>query len=284
MQLKIVTGLSGAGKSAVMNALEDLGMFCIDNLPASTIPVFAKLLLDSEKYSKVAVSTDIRTDLNLAQLRQARQELDRLSVSNELIFVDCDENELLLRYKQTRRIHPLVNSENCTLSSAIEKENAVLAPIRNEADFVLCTTGLSVAECKTRVSGMFSARENEQMNILCMSFGFKHGIPVDADFVFDARFLPNPFYVPELKAQTGLDKGVRDFVMNSENSAEFERRLFDLVDFVVPECIKEGKSQLVIAIGCTGGHHRSVTFTEALALRLKSENYNVSISHRDIKK
>ncbi len=284
MQLKIVTGLSGAGKSAVMNALEDLGMFCIDNLPASTIPVFAKLLLDTEKYSRVAVSTDIRTDLNLSQLRQARQELDGLGVSNELIFVDCDENELLLRYKQTRRIHPLVNSENCTLSSAIEKENAVLAPIRNEADFVLSTTGLSVAECKTRVSGMFSARENEQMNILCMSFGFKHGIPVDADFVFDARFLPNPFYIPELKQLTGLDKGVRDFVMNSEKSAEFERRLFELVDFVVPECIREGKSQLVIAVGCTGGHHRSVTFTESLALRLKNKNYNVSISHRDIKK
>ncbi len=284
MQFTIVTGLSGAGKSAVMNALEDIGTFCIDNLPASTIPVFAKLILDSGEYSRVAVSTDIRAGLNLDDLKAARQELSRLNIPNELIFVDCDESELLLRYKLTRRVHPLTNTESCTLSQAIEKERILFEPVRTEADYVLSTTGLSIAECKNRVAAMFSASENKQLNIFCMSFGFKHGIPADADYVFDVRFLPNPFYVPELKMLTGLDKSVRDYVMKSRKATELEKHIFSLVDFILPECISEGRSQLVIAIGCTGGHHRSVTFAENLAARLKNQNYNVSLIHRDILK
>lgn len=284
MKLIIVTGLSGAGKSCVMNALEDIGMFCMDNLPAKLIPVFAKLLKEAGEYEKVAVVTDIRAGVTSQELLQAKELLNELEIESKILYCDCSADELLHRYKQTRRVHPLTSDKGLSVSQAIAKEDELLSPVKNFADYTVNTSGLSLAGCKARVNGLFALSEKEQMSIVCMSFGFKHGIPVDADFVFDARFLPNPFYEPELKELTGTDKKVRDFVMNSDVSKEFENHLISLVDFVIPECINEGKSQLVIAVGCTGGHHRSVTFAESLYSHLKSKNHNVSISHRDILK
>lgn len=284
MKLIIVTGLSGAGKSCVMNALEDIGMFCMDNLPAKLIPVFAKLLKEAGEYERVAVVTDIRAGVNCQELLEAKELLADIEIECKILYCDCSSEELLYRYKQTRRSHPLMNDKDLSVSQAIMKENELLSPIKNFADYTVNTSGLSLAACKARVNGLFALSEKEQMSIVCMSFGFKHGIPADADFVFDARFLPNPFYVPELKELTGTDKKVRDFVMNSEVSREFEKHLLSLVDFVIPHCINEGKSQLVVAVGCTGGHHRSVTFAESLYAHLKNCNHNVSISHRDILK
>ncbi len=284
MELIIVTGLSGAGKSCVMNALEDIGYFCMDNLPSKLIPVFAKLLKETQEREKVAVVTDIRAGLTGGDLKEATQLLDELCIPFRVLFLDCNEDKLLSRYKQTRRIHPLIGDKADTLSGAILKEKSMLYSVKEMADFVIDTSEFSISDCKTKIISMFSSDAQKQMHIHCMSFGFKHGIPKDADYIFDVRFLPNPFYVPELKELTGLNKEVRDFVTNNPSAAEFEKNLHSLVSFIVPECIKEGRSQLVIAIGCTGGHHRSVTFAERLCNMLKDKNYNVIITHRDIKK
>ncbi len=283
MELIIVTGLSGAGKSCVMNALEDIGYFCIDNLPSKLIPVFAELLKESGEHERIAVVTDVRADLTAEELRIASLRLNEMSVSSKILFLDCSEDVLLSRYKQTRRIHPLMKGIDDTLSSAIVSEKTALSSIKGMAHFVLDTSDLSVSECKNRIISLFCENLNKQMNIHCMSFGFKHGIPKDADYIFDVRFLPNPFYVSELKELTGVDEQVRNFVMSNSSAAEYENLIHSLVSFAVPECIKEGRSQLVIAVGCTGGHHRSVTFAERLYEMLKEKNYNVYITHRDIK-
>ncbi len=284
MELIIITGLSGAGKSCVMNTLEDSGYFCMDNLPSELIPVFANLLKDSAEHSKVAVVTDIRAGLTDAQLKNATSVLEELSVPYRVLFLDCAEDVLLTRYKQTRRIHPLMNGGIDTLSDAILAEKQMLSPIKEMADYVLDTSDLSFFDCKARIISMFCENAQKQMQIHCMSFGFKHGIPRDADYVFDVRFLPNPFYIPELKELTGLDEQVRNYVMDNSSANEFEKHLHSLILFTVSECIKEGRSQLVIAIGCTGGHHRSVTFAERLCKMLKEKNYNAGVVHRDIKK
>ncbi len=284
MELLIVTGLSGAGKSCVVKALEDVGYFCADNLPSKLIPVFARLLKETGEYEKAAVVTDIRAGLTAQELKEASALLNELSVSLRILFIDCSEDILLLRYRQSRRIHPLISSDCDTVISAIKTEKALLSDVREMADLVIDTTELSFFDCKTKITSMFSADARKQTLIHCMSFGFKHGVPKEADYVFDVRFLPNPFYIPELKELTGLDESVRSYVMSSPASEEFERKLHTLISFLVPQCVNESRGQLVIAIGCTGGHHRSVTFAERLSLMLKNKSYNVIVTHRDIKK
>ncbi len=284
MELLIITGLSGAGKSCVMNTLEDTGYFCIDNLPPKLIPEFAKHIKQSGEQKNVAIATDIRAGLTFDEFNTAALLLDELFIPYKILFLDCGEDVLLTRYKQTRRIHPLMKGKCDTLSESISCEKKLLSELKEFADYILDTSDFTVSDCKNRVVSMFCENSDKQMHIHCLSFGFKHGIPKDADYVFDVRFLPNPFYIPELKERTGLDEEVRNYVMDSSYAVEFESKLHSLVSFVVPQCINEGRGQLVIAVGCTGGHHRSVTFIERLCKMLKEKDYSVSVTHRDINK
>lgn len=279
-----MTGLSGAGKSCVMNALEDAGSFCMDNLPAKLIPVFAKLLKEADEHERVAVVTDIRAGLTVDELKESLNLLSELDIPCKLLFLDCNEDVLLTRYKFTRRLHPLMNGDGDTLISVISTEKSLLSPIKDIADYVIDTSHLTIAQSKARIFSTFCDSTENRMQIHFMSFGFKHGLPKDADFVFDVRFLPNPFYVSELKELTGLDKAVRDFVMKNDSSKELEEHLIKLIDLAVPLCMKDGRGQMVVAFGCTGGHHRSVTFAERFTEHFKNKNCNVSVSHRDINK
>ena len=282
MEFVIITGMSGAGKSCVVNALEDVGFFCVDNLPAQLIPVFAQLLQKSAEHDRVAVVTDVRAGQSFAELFSAFDTLRELQIPYKLMFLDADDPVLIKRYKETRRKHPL-QTDNTSVQAALTKERKLLAKARSHADYLLETSNLSATQCRIRVLSMFSTGGEKQTHIHVMSFGYKHGLPNDADFVFDVRSLPNPFYIPELKQKTGLDAEVRDFVMNSEDSERYRDRLFAFVDLIASLAKKEGRSQLVIAVGCTGGHHRSVTFAEFLYARLR-ESCSASVSHRDILK
>lgn len=284
MKLLIITGLSGAGKSCVADAFEDIGWFCVDNLPAKLIPFFAERLKTDSDYKKVAVVTDIRAGLTVEDINSSVEELNKSDIETQLLFVDCKQDVLFTRYKQTRRSHPLMKKREDSLTEAIKKEILIFKTVKNNADYVIDTTGFSVLSTKQRIISTFSENRNKSMHIHCMSFGFKHGIPEDVDFMFDVRFLPNPFYVDELKPLTGLDEKVSSFVMDNQLAAKFEKHLINLIDFIVPECINEGRGQLVIAVGCTGGHHRSVTFAERIANHLINSGYYVSVNHRDIEK
>lgn len=282
MEFVVITGMSGAGKSCVMNALEDIGFFCVDNLPAQLIPVFAELLEKSQEHARVAVVTDVRAGQSFSELFDVFDTLKELQIPYKLMFLDADDDVLIKRYKETRRRHPL-QGEMASVQQAITLERKLLADARSRADYLLETSNLSAMQCRVRVLGMFSGKQEEELHLHFMSFGFKHGIPNDADFVFDVRFLPNPFYVPELKHQTGLDEPVRDYVMNSEASAAFLEKLTAFCDLVVDLAQKEGRSQLIFAFGCTGGHHRSVTFAQLLYQHF-AERCRASVSHRDITK
>lgn len=284
MELIIITGMSGAGKSCVVNSLEDLGFFCVDNLPAKLIPVFAELLKNSGEHKRVAVVTDVRAGEQFSELFEAFDELKELQIEYKLMFIDAKDDVLMKRYKETRRKHPLIQGNYDSVSNAITRERKLLSRARSSADFLLETSNLSAIQCRVRVLSMFSETDESAIHIHCMSFGFKHGIPNDADFVFDVRFLPNPFYVPELKSLTGLDKAVSDYVMSFQESEDFGKKLFELLDFSLPLCVKEGRSQLIIAVGCTGGHHRSVTFAELIHKHFQDKGYSSSVSHRDILK
>lgn len=282
MEFVVITGMSGAGKSCVVNALEDIGFFCVDNLPAELIPVFAKLLQKSPEHKKVAVVTDVRAGQSFTELFSSLDTLRELQIPYKLMFLDADDPVLIKRYKETRRKHPL-QSDSGSVQSALTKERKLLAEARSHADYFLDTSNLSATQCRIRVLSMFSDVGEKQTHIHFMSFGYKHGIPNDADYVFDVRSLPNPFYVPELKHKTGQDEDVRSFVMNSEASVLYRDRLFSFVDLIAELAKNEGRSQLVVAVGCTGGHHRSVTFAELLYAHLK-DRISASVSHRDILK
>ncbi len=284
MEFVIVTGMSGAGKSCVVNSLEDIGFFCVDNLPAKLIPTFAQLLDKSEKYKRVAVVTDIRAGFSFEDFSQSLKLLDELGIEYKIMFIDAKDEVLIRRYKETRRKHPLLSNSNLSISQAISKERQILNSAREQANYLLETSNLSATQSRVRIFEMFSSNKTNELHIHCMSFGFKHGIPNDADFVFDVRFLPNPFYIPELKEHTGLESCVSDYVMSFEQSKEYEKKLMEFIDFVVPLCKQEGRSQLIIAVGCTGGHHRSVTFAQLLYDFLQSKDFSSSVSHRDILK
>lgn len=286
MQLIIVTGLSGAGKSTVIHAMEDIGYFCVDNLPVKLIPVFASSIKEDAKREKVAIVSDVRSEINLEEMQETLSELDEYMISYKILFLDCKDDVLLNRFRLARRSHPLESRGYTGTAEAISGERDLLEPIRQMADFVIDTSLLNLNTCKNRIFDFF--KENDELKsgikIQCVSFGFKHGIPQDADYIFDVRSLPNPYYIEELKHLFGTDERVSSFVMSFQESKDFEKHLLDFCDFAVPLCVKDGRSQMVIAIGCTGGHHRSVTFTEALYRHLCSEGYRCGISHRDINK
>ena len=278
----MVTGLSGAGKSRAIDALEDIGFYCVDNMPPKLIPKVAEICLSASSMERVAVVTDLRSGDMFFDLFE---ELDGLkAMGYRVLFLDASDEELIRRYKETRRRHPLLDISHGSVTAAVSNERKILRGIRDKSDFIIDTTHLSANELKQRMNSLFLTNMENGMMVSIMSFGFKHGLPADADVVFDVRCLPNPFYVDDLKHKTGLDAAVRDYVMESEESKVFLEKIKDMVSFSVPLYEKEGKSQLLIAVGCTGGHHRSVTFAEYLYQFLQDTGRNVRVAHRDIGK
>lgn len=281
MEFVIVTGRSGAGKSKTVEVLEDIGFVCIDNMPPALLPSFGQLFLKSEQDFRAAVCIDVRAGKEFTSLTAAREELTAMGVDHKVLFLDCDEETLLLRFKETRRRHPLMKAGQ-TINEALQRENDLLQPLRDNADYIIDTTQMKPAQLKQRVAAIFDGNVQETLQVTCMSFGFKYGIPADADLVYDVRCLPNPFYIPELKSHTGLDKDVFDYVMSYDSSQQFLKKMEDLIDFSLPMYAAEGKSSLTICFGCTGGKHRSVTFAEAMTNHLKEKGVHVNAIHRDI--
>jgi len=285
MEFLIVTGLSGAGKSRSMDALEDIGFYCADNIPPKLIPTFYELSRQAKgNLSRVAVVTDIRGGDMFSSLLETLDQMKSDGKDYKLLFLDANDYVLVNRFKETRRKHPL--ADNClgSLDQAVSLERDVLRPVKERADYVIDTSLLSPAQLKKRISGLFLGDASDALMIHCISFGFKYGVPAEADLVFDVRCLPNPYYVEELKNLTGLDEPVRSYVMKWDQTKGFVRRFLDLIDYMIPLYCGEGKSQLVIAVGCTGGHHRSVTLTELLYNHLQQQNLRTSVNHRDIQK
>ena len=283
MEFIIITGMSGAGKSTAANLLEDIGFYCIDNIPPSLICDFANLLKRANsKLSKIAIVTDTRGSKDPSDINNMISELKNYGIQFKILFLDATDDCLIHRYKETRRSHPL--GDEIPIPDAVKKEREIMMAARSNADFIVDTSFIKSAELKKRITDIFSEDVNSSMPIQCMSFGFKYGSPMEADIVFDARCLPNPFYVKELKNLTGLDSVIVDYVMNSENSKGFVKRMLDFIDFSVPLYRDEGKSNLVIAVGCTGGKHRSVALAQMIYKDLSDKGYQVSVSHRDIHK
>ncbi len=284
MEFLIVSGLSGAGKSTVMSILEDSGFFCVDNLPPVLIPKFAEVCLAGMgSYERVAMVCDIRAGEQFDGLFQAMDTLKAMEFRYKVLFVDADTAAIIQRYKETRRSHPLL-AETGSLSKAVERERAAMEPLRARADYIITTTTLPVRKLRGQVLDMFAPHRNtvSEMSISITSFGFKYGIPLEADLVFDVRFLPNPFYVAELRPLTGLDKGVADYVFATPSAQELMEHLRGLMDFLLPHFVEEGKSALVIAVGCTGGRHRSVAVTHALCEYIQGLGYGAGETHRDM--
>ena len=286
MRFVIVTGMSGAGKTTALKMMEDMGYFCMDNMP---IPLLTKLkefiLMPNEELSKIALGIDIRSGQNLTELLEFLNELDRDQIPCEILYLDSDDATLIKRYKETRRNHPLAPGGRVEQGIRLEREK--IAFLKEKADYIIDTSRMLTKELRGQLTCIFvENKEYKNLYITVLSFGFKYGIPNDADLVFDVRFLPNPYYIDELRQKSGNDAEVRNYVMNSETAVEFLDKLTDMVKFLIPHYVQEGKNQLVIAIGCTGGKHRSVTLANELFEKLKvdEQEYGIKIEHRDITK
>jgi UPF0042 nucleotide-binding protein len=276
--------MSGAGKSKAASFMEDMDFFCVDNLPAPLIPKFADLgMAGAGEYERVALVTDVRSGLRFDGLFRALDELKSMKCSYRILFMDASDEVIIQRYKETRRSHPL--AEECfSLEEAIHLERNMLAPLRERAEYIIDTSNLPISKLKGELRRLFAKGtvSDGRLEVRVISFGFKHGVPMEADLVFDVRFLPNPYYVAELRAHTGLEDGVRDYVFASPVTEELLRRLKDFVTWLLPRYDEEGKTALVIAIGCTGGHHRSVAVAHALAEEVRTQGYPTLESHRDL--
>lgn len=285
MRFVIVTGMSGAGKSTALKMLEDVGFFCIDNLPIPLIPKLSELLsVPNTEINQVALGLDIRSGQNFDELKTSLADLDQSELKYEILFLDASENILVKRYKETRRQHPL--SADGRIDQGIREERVKLSYLKDKADYIIDTSQMLTRELKTELDKIFvENRKFKNLYITIVSFGFKYGIPSDADLVFDVRFLPNPYYIDDLRPKSGNDREVREFVMNNEKAQEFMKKLGDMMRFLIPNYILEGKHQLVVAVGCTGGKHRSVTLANELFESLQGAGeYGVKIEHRDIAK
>lgn len=286
MRFVIVTGMSGAGKSTALRMLEDAEYFCVDNLPIPLIEKFAQLSVDGvySEIQKVAIGVDIRNRNALGQLESVLQNMKKTDICYEILYLEAQDPVLIKRYKETRRKHPLAPYGR--VEDGICKERAELAFLKKQANYIIDTSHLLTRELKEELDKIFVGnKEYKNLFISILSFGFKYGIPTDADLVFDVRFLPNPYYVEELRPLTGNDKEVFDFVMEEDSSRTFLDKLEDMVRFLIPNYISEGKYQLIISIGCTGGKHRSVTLANALYERLSGEEgYGLRVEHRDLQK
>lgn len=275
----MVTGISGAGKSQAIKCLEDFGFFCVDNMPAPLLPQFADLIVQSgASMKKVALGIDVREGRFFSELTNLLNEFKKRGITTWIIFLDADNATLLRRFSETRRKHPLGKG----ILEGINEERKRLSEIRSRADKIIDTTNLTLSELKEFVASSLPTTINKTLQVAVYSFGYKYGIPSDTDMVWDVRFLPNPFYVPALHKKTGLSKEVRDYITRQKSCAVFLPKFFGLIDECLPQYVKEGKSCLTIAIGCTGGRHRSVTIAELLASHLKKKGYPVSIRHRDL--
>ena len=281
MECLIISGMSGAGKSLTVDVLEDVGFYCIDNMPVAMIPYFAELFPDS-RYKRIAFVVDARGGLDSAELFSVMEEMRHIGVVFRILFIDASDDVLVNRQRESRRRHPL-DWQGKGLVAAINEERQLLAPIRSRADFVIDTSYLTTAGLRSQLMNLFCERGQRITLTLC-SFGFKYGLPRDSDMVFDVRFLRNPYYVSELREKTGQDEEVANYVMESPAAAEFVDRLYSLLDFLLARYIEEGRTSLVISIGCTGGRHRSVTIARKLAERLGEAGHAVSLRHRDIAK
>lgn len=282
--LIIVTGMSGAGKSQAVKVLEDIGYFCIDNLPPVLIPKFAELCVKgSERVRHVALIADIRGGQFFDAMSQALQELRKQGVSYEIVFMEASDKVLINRYKETRRVHPL--ALHGRISQGIAEERKRLAALREKADFIIDTSSLKTSQLRDILRKRYALNTGRKgLTVTVVSFGFKHGMPIDADIVDDVRFLPNPYYVEEYRHKSGRVPAVRDYVQSFQVTQTFKEKWFDMIDFLLPNYEREGKSQLVIAVGCTGGMHRSVCMAEEMYRHLKETGIDVSIEHRDLAK
>lgn len=287
MELLIVSGLSGAGKSIAMNALEDIGFFCIDNVPAGLLPsITAFSRAGDNQLERVALSMDVRGCHTSEEIRSALTRLDQQKTSYKILFLDAPDAVLMRRYSETRRRHPISIAEGISTREAFLKERQILEPLKERADYTINTELLSTAQNKERICDLFltDGGAKSAMRLTIMSFGFKFGLPLEADLVLDVRCLPNPFYVPELKHKTGMDQEVVDFVMSHPEAQELLHRYESFLQCALPLYVKEGKSQLTIAVGCTGGKHRSITFARKIAEYCEQLGYAPGVQHRDAKR
>ena len=283
MRFVIVTGMSGSGKITALKILEDSGYYCADNLPIELIGTFADLVYSqTSEVNRVAIGVDIRSGQNLGKINKVLEQMKNKGQEYEILFLDCSKEMLIKRFKETRRAHPM--GENKSVAHGIKVEQERLAFLREQADYIIDTSNLLVRDLRVELEKIFvQSKGYKNLFISVLSFGFKHGIPTDCDLVFDVRFLPNPYYEPELKHKTGLDREVQEFVLNADVTQVFLEKLIDMVRFLIPNYIAEGKNQLVIGIGCTGGRHRSVAIANSIYETLRANNHDVYIEHRDIK-
>ena len=281
MRFVIVTGMSGSGKITALKILEDSGYYCADNLPIELIGTFADLVYSqTSEVNRVAIGVDIRSGQNLGKINKVLEQMKNKGQEYEILFLDCSKEMLIKRFKETRRAHPM--GENKSVAHGIKVEQERLAFLREQADYIIDTSNLLVRDLRVELEKIFvQSKGYKNLFISVLSFGFKHGIPTDCDLVFDVRFLPNPYYEPELKHKTGLDREVQEFVLNADVTQVFLEKLIDMVRFLIPNYIAEGKNQLVIGIGCTGGRHRSVTISNLIYDDLVNRGYRVVKKHRD---
>lgn len=279
LQLVIITGMSGAGKTVAIQSFEDMGYFCIDNMPPNLIPKFWELIKESGKVTKMALVVDLRSRSFFEEIQNMLVEMENTDfIDTSILFLDASDEELVARYKETRRTHPM--AMNGLVTEGIRKERAILNDLKMQASVIIDTTTLTPRQLREKINQTFKTKGDQGFRIEFVSFGFKYGLPIDSDIVMDVRFLPNPHYIPELRPLTGKDQPVYDYVMSFDETELFYNKFLDLLQTVLPGYIKEGKSSLTIAIGCTGGQHRSVALTERLSGVLK-ENYKVNVTHRD---
>ncbi|KAF5069823.1 Nucleotide-binding protein YvcJ [anaerobic digester metagenome] len=281
MKIVIITGMSGAGKSQAVKVFEDLGYYVVDNLPPNLLGKFIDVLTSAEgKITDAALVMDIRSGQFFHGIDESIDDLAAKNIAFEILFLDAEDEEIVTRFKETRRVHPLSSRER--LLNGIQKEREILQPIKDRADFIIDTTGLPLRKFQEKIKNRYVMQEaSESLNINVVSFGFKYGVPVDADLIFDVRFIENPFYIDELRPLSGQDEPVRQFVLGNDVTKEFMTKVLDMLKFLIPHYILEGKKQLIVGIGCTGGRHRSVAITEEITRQLRYQGFHAASFHRD---
>ncbi|WP_455258898.1 RNase adapter RapZ [Ruminococcus sp.] len=287
MEFVIISGMSGAGKTSALHIMEDIGYYCVDNIPTSLLQTLYKLCKDSSDRAmkRVAVVVDVRGNGDYEVMYDDLENFKKNNEGVSILYIDAKVDSLIVRYKETRRRHPLTERlRDGSVAAAVKEEQRLLVPVKTLADYSIDTTFMSIKQLRERIISMFLENSSNSIMLTFMSFGFKYGIPLESDLIIDVRCLPNPFYIAELKEHTGLEKCIQDYVLDSEETQEFVKRLIDWLDYSLPLYLKEGKSELVVGIGCTGGKHRSVTIAELLDNYFMEKGYKCIVQHRDVKK